>query len=245
MILNDNKYTVSVSARGKCSSQSVEEYLKEYFSDHIGSIDSVFGFLEPCKMYGGRVYESPELSEKDVLWLKENSIGLRLPLTNMLTTNKDYEESLPFLDKYHEYGNSLILYRDDIAKRIRTDFPKYKLEASVIKNSSSIEAIEKALSIYDTVVPHPNYFIISSMPFWMKDNLRLFLNMGCAFKCPTRICYSSVSAINRGEGEYRCAMRENGYVNSALHSFNITELLDYGFTKFKLLRERSLSKTGW
>jgi hypothetical protein len=133
IIRNLMQYTIS--ARGKAAAIPIQRFIKENY-DHIPleQIDSFFGFTEFSTLYGGRFFTNTEISRYDIRSLYGMNINVRLPITNHYATPEEYEESQPFLEKYHRPGNSLIITNDELAKWIRNDFPDYRLEASVIKN---------------------------------------------------------------------------------------------------------------
>lgn len=126
-------YTYTVSGRAKLPNQHISDFLSKGFPDiELNRIDSVFAFSDfPCRIYGGRPYleNSPELVEQDIQWMYNQGIGYRIPLTSSLVTEDLYKEAIPFLEKYHREGNSIICVKNNLAKWIRRDFPLYKLEA--------------------------------------------------------------------------------------------------------------------
>ena len=191
-------YTVSV--RDKGASQPILSYLFETFDLPLSEIDSVFGFRRYIPLYGGRIFERPQLSDQDISDLHLNGIGYRMPLTNHYVTIDDYEKSRFFLDKFYHPLNSVICVNDDLARWVRRDYPKFKIEASVIKNLNTLDKVKKALELYDSVVPPINMNddkdFLESLP---KDSIRLFVNAFCAYKCPAKICYPSISKINKGQ----------------------------------------------
>src|SRR5437667_117616 len=72
-----------------------------------------------------------------------------------------------------------------------------------------------------------------------KDRITLFANAGCALICPSRICYVSVSKINKGEGgEFKCSQPLKQRDLRGMVDFDLTRLQDLGFSRFKLLRAR-------
>ncbi|MGI9132732.1 MAG: hypothetical protein ACR2I0_02135, partial [Rhodoferax sp.] len=128
------KLTYTISARGKSFREPVIPFLQSNFANvAFRQIDSLFGFVEPCTLYGGRVFEQPQLSANDLFELSAHGIGLRLPLTNHVVSEPEYQGYQAFLDKYHVEGNSAIVTNDKLAHWLRRDFPKFKIESSVIK----------------------------------------------------------------------------------------------------------------
>jgi hypothetical protein len=232
--------TYAISARGKNEKEPIQDFLC-YFGIPIGNVDSIFGFTEPCILYGGRPFHAPELSENDIDWMYDNNIGFRIPLQNTIASLDHYELCKPFLEKYHKTGNSLILARDKFAEKIRTDFPLYKLEASVVKKIDSVKKCLKNLEIYDTIVPDPQWFNNTSdeIPEEYRSRIRLFANAGCMYTCPQRVCYNAVSRMNLGVGEYECSAM-NGVLrnHTGMTDFDVDNYVERGYTKFKLLRRR-------
>ena len=136
----------TVSARGKPAAVPIQQFIRgNYAQVPLDQIDSFFGFTEPCSLYGGRFFAATELSRYDVRSLYEMSINVRLPLTNHYATPEEYEENLPYLEKYHRRGNSLIITNDELARWIRRDFPGYRLEASVIKNIDTLSRFTEGI----------------------------------------------------------------------------------------------------
>ncbi|MCP4328472.1 MAG: hypothetical protein GY791_08565 [Alphaproteobacteria bacterium] len=239
----------TISARSKPPEQPVLRFLaKNYATVPIAQIDSLFGFVEGSTLYGGRVFNQPELYERDVAVMYDVGIGVRIPLTNHFAEEPEYEENLAFLDKYHRPGNAAIVTNDKLAEWIRRDFPKYRIEASVIKNIDTQAKIDAALEIYDTVVLPME---LCEQPEFLeklenKQRITLFANAGCALTCPARICYVSVSKINKGRNDtqWRCSQPIKDRDTRGMVDFDLEHLSDLGFRRFKLLRSRPGGKTG-
>ncbi len=75
--------TYTISARSKPRDRPVFAYLrKNYGNVPLREIDSLFGFVERSTLYGGRVFDGRELSERDVHQLNNAGIGVGLPMSN-------------------------------------------------------------------------------------------------------------------------------------------------------------------
>jgi hypothetical protein len=240
----------TVSARGKPASVPIQMFLRQHY-DFLpaAQIDSFFGFTEPSTLYGGRIFSGTELSRYDVRSLYRMNINLRLPLTNHVATPEEYEENREFLAKYHRPGNSLIITNDELAGWIRTDFPDYKLEASVIKNIDNPRKVDAAFRIYDTIIlPMASN---DDEPFLKsidnKANVTLFANAGCAYTCPSKMCYPSISQANKvGDPSlFRCSQKLKERNTIGMHDFDLDYLQSLGFDRFKLLRPRLGNQTGY
>jgi len=243
-------YTFTVSARGKLPSVPVFQFLRRHFGHvPLNRVESLFGFVEYTPLYGGRVFHRRELSERDVFQLNNAGIGLRLPLSNHFVSAEEYAASQGFLEKYHTELNSVIVTHDDLARWIRRDFPKYRIDASVIKNINTLKKLEQALTVYDEVVlPMPSN---EDLPFLEsiadKGRITLFANAGCAFTCPSRTCYASVSKINKRDGEqaFQCSQSLKERELLGMIDFDIGALVKMGFHSFKLLRPAPGRMTGF
>jgi hypothetical protein len=130
---------------------------------------------------------------------------------------------------------------------IRDDFPAYKIEASAIKNIDSYQDIEKAFELYDTVVlpmrlNQDTDFLIK---IGDKDRITLFANAGCALTCPSKICYPSISKMNKYQGgEFRCSQSLKYRELHGMVDFDLEMLSALGFTRFKLLRAKPAAIAG-
>jgi len=239
----------TISARGKPAGEPIQRFIKRHFS-HIPleQIDSFFGFTEPTTLYGGRIFGATELSAYDVRSMYRMNINLRLPLTNHYVTREEYEENLPFLEKYHRPGNSIIITNDTLAGWIRSDFPAYRLEASVIKNINTQDRIEAAAQIYDTIIlpMHMNedHDFLASIK--IKDRITLFANAGCALTCPSKMCYPSISKANKAGDPslFRCSQKIKYRELVGMYDFDLDHLQAMGFSRFKLLKARPGNMTG-
>lgn len=234
----------SVSARGKTADQSIAHYLGEHFFGV--PVRSVFGFREHVKLYGGRQFMAPELSPADIGWMYDHGIGYRIPLQTIQATFEDYQESKPFLAKYHRPGNSVILVRHDMAEWVRNDFPDYEIEASVIHQVRTVDRLPRLEEIFDIVVLHPclndEAEVLASIAD--KSRIRLFANAGCMYRCPTMECYKGFSASNRGDlTPFACSQHHIPEFRSQVqfHTFDVDKLVALGFTKFKKLRNRGVT----
>lgn len=240
----------TISARGKASALPIQRFIKNHYANiPVEEIDSFFGFTEHSTLYGGRFFTATEISRYDIRSLYRMNIGVRLPLTNHYATPEEYEENLPFLEKYYLPGNSLIITNDELAGWIRADFPDYKLEASVIKNINTLKKVDAAFEIYDTVIlpmaSNDDEELLKSID--NKKNITLFANAGCAYTCPSKICYPSVSKANK-EGDnslFQCSQKMKERNTIGMYDFDLDYLQSLGFERFKLLRPRSGNQTGY
>jgi len=177
------------------------------------------------------------------------NINVRLPITNHFATPEEYEENQTFLEKYHRPGNSLIITNDDLAKWIRSDFPDYRLEASVIKNIHTLKKVDEAFAIYDTVIlpmaSNDDEELLKAVD--NKKNITLFANAGCAYTCPSKICYPSVSKANKtgDKSLFQCSQKMKERNTIGMFDFDLDYLKSLGFERFKLLRPRQGDQTGY
>ncbi len=244
----------TISARDKQAREPIQKFIKESFSDiPIEQIESFFGFTTYTPLYGGRIWNNratngAELSEYDIRSMYKMDIALRLPLTNHNASLQEYKDSIPFLEKYYRPGNAVIVTNDNLARWIKADFPDYHLEASVIKNIQSLDKIEKAAKIYDTVVLPMS--CNEDEPFLKsiedKSMIRLFANAGCALTCPSKICYPSISKANKVQDPmlFQCSQNLKHRELLGMIDFDLDYLQSLGFHRYKLLRSRGGGMTG-
>lgn len=243
-------YTFTVSVRSKPPKVPVFLFLRRHFGHlPLARIESVFGFVERSTLYGGRAFHRRELSNRDVIQLNNAGIGVRLPLSNHFVTREEYEDNLEFLAKYHHKPNSVIITNDDLARWIAEDFPDYRIDASVIKNVNTQRKLDQALEIYDEVVlpmtANEDSAFLESIE--EPNRITLFANAGCAFTCPSKTCYVSVSKLNKGDidAEFNCSrfIKERDLLG--MIDFDLEPLVEMGFRSFKLLRSTPGQMTGF
>ena len=230
----------TVSARGKTPATSIKNFLSFSYTFPLEQIESIFGFVERCSLYGGRVYKGAQLTDKDIEWMYEKGIGFRIPLTNQYADREEYESYRWFFDKYYREGNSIICTNDDLARWIREDYPDYHIEASIIKNIDTYEKIAKNLELYHTVVLPTDLnddwdFLEKVEP---KDRVTLFAWAGCGVNCKSKICYPSISKINKnnGVGELLCSRSLKAREDLGRMYFDINKYSEMGYSRFKCPR---------
>jgi hypothetical protein len=240
----------TISARGKPAALPIQQFIKRNYGEvPLEQIDSFFGFTTHSSLYGGRIWGHTEISAYDIRSMYQMDINLRLPMTNHHVSRQEYEDNIPFFEKYDRPGNSVIITNDDLAHWIRADFPSYRLEASVIKNIKSLKKIDEAAELYDTVIlpmscNNDEKFLLS---IENKKIITLFANAGCALTCPSKICYPSISKANKaGDPDlFRCSQELKYRETMGMLDFDLNHLQSLGFDRFKLLRSRTGDMTGF
>ncbi len=117
-------------------------------SDFVFDYDDIdYAFGQPegdTELFGGRIaVGSINMSRVDVYWLYDHNIGLKITLSSKIFNDDMYKKSRPFLQNYHRKGNAIITSSDKLAKRIKEDFPEYKLEASCIQDIVTAPKLKK------------------------------------------------------------------------------------------------------
>lgn len=241
--------TYTISARSKSPDTPVFAFLRNNYGNvPLREIDSLFGFVERSTLYGGRAFTRRELSERDVFQLNNAGIGIRLPMSNHYVERDEYEKTLPLLKKYHRPINSIIVTNDELARWIKQDFPDYKIDASVVKNIKTHRKINELLKLYDSIVLpmslNEDFDFLEKIE--AKDRMTLFANAGCALTCPSKLCYVSISKINKGNGgKFQCSQMFKERELEGMVDFPLQPYIDLGFHRFKLLRVRPGSMTGY
>ena len=105
-----------------------------------------------------------------------------------------------------------------------------------------------ALELYDTIVLpmelNGDREFLSGLP--SKDRVTLFANAGCALTCPSKICYVSISKYNKScSGEFKCSQPLKQRDMLGMIDFDLAQLQELGFHRFKLLRTRPGGQTGY
>lgn len=76
--------------------------------------------------------------------------------------------------------------------------------------------------------------------------LRSLANAGCALTCPSKLCYLSISKINKGQGgEFKCSQAIEKRELLGMVDFPLQPYIDLGFHRFNLFRARPSGVTGF
>lgn len=231
----------SVSSRRITPRMNIIDYLKIFYMyTDVGYVESVFGStVFPSRLYGGRPFQlKRSLTDHHIEELEEHGIGLALTLTNHYYDDDAYNHSREFLKKHHKKGNSIICANDELAKRIRDDFPCYSLKASIIKKIDTIEKVERYLELYDFVVlpmdmNNDDAFLQAIKE---KERILLFGNANCAYTCPARTCYRGFSQAMAGRPvTSNCSKEKIPRLDLGEVYFDIKKFKEMGFKYFKLV----------
>ena len=206
----------------------------------IEYIDSVYGNTAHfSRLYGGRSFQiERSLTSRHIKELEEYGIHLSLTLTNHFFDEAAYLESRGLLKEHHKKGNSVICVNDELARRIKNDFPDYIVKASIIKNIRTGEMVERCLSLYDHVVlPMDKNDDDSFLQrITEKGRIVLFGNATCAYTCPARTCYIGFSQGIAGKPvTSKCSKEKVSRMDISDVYFNLKKFKDMGFTQFKLV----------
>lgn len=215
----------------------------------LSDIDYIFGFPggHSVPLFGGRINDNPNISKEEIYWLYYNNIGLKLPLTSVLYSNEMYEKSKGLLEEFHNENNCILVSTEKLARKIRDDFPKYKIELSAIKdidNDKKLSQIDRSLfnTICLPICANDNLEFLENIE--NKDQIRLFWNVECSYNCPKKICYTSISKLNNNDHNetMKCSSWTYNLPRTFYRDedwdkyyFDIEKFKEMGFSKFKLL----------
>lgn len=230
-----------VSSRFVIPDASILNYLKVYFMYlNLNQIETVYGnVVYPSKLYGGRIYNlEHSMTDRHVQQLYDANMGVSLTLTNHFFDAQIYDDNRYFLERFHKPGNTIVCTNDELAKRIRSDFPQYKLKASLIKHLNTQKKVEKALEVYDYVVipmdKNDDAAFLQALP--EKDRIYLFGNATCAYNCPSRSCYVGFSQTNQHQlNTSPCSIPTKARADHGFIFFDIKAFKDMGYHRFKLV----------
>ena len=180
---------------------------------------NVFGFSYLYSpLYGGRsIYAEHALSKDIIDALESKGISFSITLSSHFFSEAQYEQSLPLLQEHYKPGNSVTVLNTKLAQRIRADFPDYILKASCIREPRTLEAVSRALDIFDEVVIHPqsmrNPAFIRALP--EKNRIILFGGIGCLLDCSDTVCFAIASKVLAGDSKRKkgCPKLNSGYVS--------------------------------
>lgn len=231
----------SVSGRRVNPNLDMLHYLKlNYPYLDIADIDSVFGAaLFPSLLYGGRPYNvKHSMTWIHLRQLKELGINFSITMTNHFVDDKVYAQSFDFLEKHHRKGNSVVCHSDQLAHKIKNDFPLYILRASIMKNINTVEKAERNLELYDQIVipmeMNDDDEFLEKLP--CKERVVLFANAACGYTCRNRTCWVGISQVNQGREETSdCSQGAAHLKNVGKNFFNVGKFYEMGYRNFKMV----------
>lgn len=249
------EFDYTASARWIEPDLGVLEYLQLLYPfvrpEQVGSL---YGFTKTFSpLYGGRRFAARHgLARHHLEEMEERGIGLSLNLTNHYFDEAAFEASRALLEQHHRPGSSITCFNDELARRIRAEFPEYRLHASIIKNLNSVERVEAALALYDRVVipmeRNDDVAFLQALP--EKGRIILFADASCAYNCPSRSCYVGFSQeIQRRPVTADCSIPKYERERLGRLFFDLGGLGEMGFRHFKLVppiamaRWRALRRT--
>ncbi|WP_321468195.1 sulfotransferase domain-containing protein [Halarcobacter sp.] len=242
------RYTIS--SRSMSHNMNLFSYVNSNFSYlHPSTIESLYGFCEDFSpLYGGRFFNVVnKLLKYQIDEIYKHHKSISLTLTNHFFDEKSYLSSYKILEKFHKAGNSIVCLNDELACKIKKDFPLYSIKASLIKNLNSLEKVKNALEIYDYVVipmeMNDNDKFLESLP--EKNRIILFGNAGCAYNCTSRICYKTVSnyQLKNELSNVLCSKDNLERENLGIVYFDIEKFKEMGFSYFKLIPDPTIKIT--
>lgn len=203
-------------------------------------IESVYGAADiESPLYGGWLSKTKKnsfLTGEQLEVLNKHNIKFMITLSNHYFSEETYNSSRDLLERYHRKGNGVICVNDELAMRIKKDYPRYILEASSIKKLNSYEKIERALDLYDYAVIPSEYNKSDDFLEGIKHKGRiiLFANSICDHCCEDHRCYGEVSKrFQSSEGLHeQICFKWVLYPN--VH-FDVRKFKEMGFSLFKLV----------
>lgn len=195
------------------------------------SIKSIFGFFDTFyKLYGGRIFTGG-ITNEQYHQLIDNGVEFELCLTNVHFSDDLFNDVVPLLDSLNPENVSIICSNDLLAKKLKSTYD-FKLRKSIIMGVESIDDIEKALELYDTVTIPPSWNddeeLLQSIP--QKERVTLFSMVGCLYNCKLQTCYKIVSDKHADiVGDHVKCDSEKIFTK-----FDITDKKFTGFTSFKI-----------
>ncbi len=172
------------------------------FDFDYDDVDYAFGTTEEnIPLWGGRTRSGINLTRMDIYWLYDKGIGYKATMSSKSMSDADYKNSKEMLKRYHRKGNAIIISMEKLAKRIKNDFPKYKIEVSAVMDITTKKHLNKVIAtgLYDTIVlpmcANDDTKFLESIK--NKDQIRLFINAECSYTCPKKVCYGTIGQINK------------------------------------------------
>jgi len=153
---------------------------------------TVYDGIENCVWNGGRLHNGVTYDPAVHNFYKSHGWGINLTFTNGIINDVKDEKGNWLLETFHEDGNSIILYNEDLREHIRKNYPKFKLIYSITgtKNTifpfrrKDIDFYKDIATRYDWIVPRSDHNFDPGLRELDKSQIELLINEECVFNCP-------------------------------------------------------------
>lgn len=257
---------LSLSARGNSIVKNIDQhcsFILSHLNYHsnlpkmdMGNVSAVFGTVDiPSFLYGGRTNTGStgeikyDLLRQDVYRLYDKGIGIKLTLSIPSFTDKDYTQSANLLKIFNRPNNSVIVANNELATKIKNDYPNFSIEASSILNLEGEDLINAADNdLYDYIVPPiiANDDLDTLAKIKNKNKIILFGNVDCSYSCPNKICYKTIGKCNKTSNIsfFKCSVKDfntprlfyRDEVDWLNFYFDFDTYRNLGFSNFKILQ---------
>lgn len=237
---------------GYVNDKAYVNYCLMYYQLDMSQVDSVFGFYDHfLPLYGGRAWQSKDtgLSLTKIKALNSYGIGFGLAISGSFFTEDAYSQSIDTILMLMDLSdkNYLIISNDQLALRIKENYPHIRTKYSAISDVEDVEGVIGALFLYDEIALHIdknyNHELLMSIPEDIKDRVIVFGNGTCAAHCRNKICYVNISRRHLGlsTANYGCIKgldRANGkpVPGNEYYEFDLTHERFDGFNTIKLIK---------
>ena len=225
----------------------------EQLSDIAGARVSFYGAPGGFSLDGGRITdESWDDFRSAVIYLSAHKIPFNLCCNTVLDPDRVTltDRTLATLELAHRPGNGIIVARHWLARRLRDQFPQYRLIFSSIGVLVEDWLEDRLFADYDVVVCPVNrisdFTLLGNPRHWCQ--LEVFLNNECAaFGEQCLGHYHHTSLVNAGltkRAEFSCPTLRKPTSGSTAPQPSVNDIRKYislGVTRFKLI-DRTASK---
>jgi hypothetical protein len=167
-------------------------------------IASIYGAPPNCLWAGGRTGHPAEGNIFKIMgWLHETGMKCDLVFSNCLLEPQHFSDKYcnTILHTFHESGNNITVYSDDLKNYIHTNFPEYTFTSSTTKCIKDKSLACAEADTYDLVVLDYNFNyqedFLKSID--NKEKFELLVNSVCTPNCPQRFeHYTEISEFALG-----------------------------------------------
>lgn len=220
-------------------------------------IKQVYGSVK-CSWNGGRSSKIRDFDENYISSVirqyNENGIGCSFTFTNYHITEDMLGDSVgnKILEIASEYDNNYVIVSSDIlADYIRKNYPKIKLESSLLKPTYECPGYTETPEYYDNLCMKFDKVVLrpelgQDLKFLKKlkykNKIELLVNSNCVYKCPFSIKhYDRAIGLENDEIPKNTVMCNERFYNPvSMHKNNflsnkeIDRIIKMGFSNFKL-----------
>ncbi len=172
----------------------IKKEYPEFFYDNI-SIKAIFGCFPGAIWNGGSIFNTAPTTYASELkdfyyFYKDLNIPIQITFTNPLITEKQCWDTYcnTILEYFEDSDNAILVSNEILEKYIKNNYPKYKIDRSIVNTGMELDWINLLKTKYNRVVMprrhNKDFNYLKNIPKEYRNRIELLVNEDCPSDCP-------------------------------------------------------------